>query len=162
MRSAAEVVDAVPGAQAELLAVDNLDDLPLQHEDQFLAGMLDGFGTVAGRDVEDEGGQLVAGKLGPDLLVDDRGARERKALPLAGAGHAVGLPRRGDEMVDPDVERGRNLGQGAERRHRVVTFNLAEIAHRDTTCVAQLLQGHGQDRKSTRLNSSHVKISYAV
>src|SRR5690606_41964347 len=26
----------------------------------------------------------------------------------------------------------------------------------------QALQGKGQDRKSTRLNSSHVKISYAV
>src|SRR5690606_39484487 len=28
--------------------------------------------------------------------------------------------------------------------------------------VAELLVGHAQDRKSTRLNSSHVQISYAV
>src|SRR5690606_4713087 len=28
--------------------------------------------------------------------------------------------------------------------------------------LGMVVQGHGSDRKSTRLNSSHVKISYAV
>src|SRR5690606_32259775 len=36
-------------------------------------------------------------------------------------------------------------------------------AVRGTSCAAELWPGHGgEDRKSTRLNSSHVKISYAV
>src|SRR5436309_12486752 len=43
--------------------------------------------------------------------------------------------------VDP--RRGRQVEQGRRR-------------------VGLRLGGHGQDRKSTRLNSSHVKISYAV
>src|SRR5690606_42092702 len=32
----------------------------------------------------------------------------------------------------------------------------------DLDAVAAVAGAHGQDRKSTRLNSSHVKISYAV
>src|SRR5436309_8641275 len=36
-----------------------------------------------------------------------------------------------------------------------------DSGHRDERCQRQRRQA-GQDRKSTRLNSSHVKISYAV
>src|SRR3989442_3807775 len=47
------------------------------------------------------------------------------------------------------------------RRVRVAGHRLLELAHRDAAPVADL--GHqARDRKSTRLNSSHVRISYAV
>src|SRR5215813_141740 len=39
---------------------------------------------------------------------------------------------------------------------------LALRQHRDRVGLEQLDCGEGRDRKSTRLNSSHVRISYAV
>src|SRR5436305_9828228 len=50
-------------------------------------------------------------------------------------------------------------------RHRAV-FRITLLADPTTDYPSTLLQGHRdcilQDRKSTRLNSSHVRISYAV
>src|SRR5690606_42133232 len=73
----------------------------------------------------------------------DRGDGRR---PLDGVDDLLGdLPRR-----PPD-----RLGQG----QRDVGGPVAVLA------LPRALEGHlggGQDRKSTRLNSSHVKISYAV
>src|SRR3712207_7238636 len=68
-------------------------------------------------------------------------------------------------VVGPDVARGERNVSGAERRG-VAAPGLAgaEAVH---LAVHQGLGGagwrhHGQDRKSTRLNSSHANISYAV
>src|SRR5258705_7237123 len=51
------------------------------------------------------------------------------------------------------------LERGAVRRHRDHTGTCFE--HRRERGIDVLL-GHAQDRKSTRLNSSHLGISYAV
>src|SRR5690606_41319563 len=73
---------------------------------------------------------------------------------LAGAG----LP---GELVEQDLARNRlrvglrHLGGPVRRRRRVVA--LAPPSRRNAAGGAT-----GPDRKSTRLNSSHVKISYAV
>src|SRR5690606_41833012 len=47
---------------------------------------------------------------------------------------------------------------------RDCTIKLAEVYVKDPqkTAYAMLARKHQSDRKSTRLNSSHVKISYAV
>src|SRR3712207_8100663 len=48
---------------------------------------------------------------------------------------------------------------GLEQRHRLDARHLAEEALAEPLPLAGL---HRQDRKSTRLNSSHANISYAV
>src|SRR5207249_11709795 len=63
-------------------------------------------------------------------------------------------------VVDPEAERQPVM------RHGPLLF--LQITVRDGRCVAELIEEpfelfrERQDRKSTRLNSSHVSISYAV
>src|SRR5947208_9329312 len=56
-----------------------------------------------------------------------------------------------DMRFQPDLLLEKDLGNGAKALRRLIML-LAEI----------LLDGVAQDRKSTRLNSSHQIISYAV
>src|SRR5690606_41654284 len=89
------------------------------------------------------------------------------------SGKAVGAGRRGDRLVDGetvavgrgggflrgrfvDVSRGDGLSGVRSLGTRQRGFTLIEIL------LATTLLAAGLDRKSTRLNSSHVKISYAV
>ena len=65
-------MQAVAGRQHHLLAVEALGDGAFEHVEDFLALMADGLGAIAGRHVEDEGGQDVAGEVGGEALVDDR------------------------------------------------------------------------------------------
>ncbi len=81
-------------------------------------------------------------KLGPDLFIDDGGAGNGKLRACLSAGHAIRLSRGGDEMVDADIQRRRDFGQRAQGGHGIVAFDLAEIAHRHSTSVAEILQGH--------------------
>src|SRR5690242_21262790 len=61
-------------------------------------------------------------------------------------------------VVQIEVEDdGRGLDLGAIRRKGGAA--AAGLPDRD---LARLIFGHGLDRKSTRLNSSHMSISYAV
>src|SRR5690606_42002473 len=54
----------------------------------------------------------------------------------------------------------RTRGRGDRSRH---LWRLLRWHYRSRSAVGVLFDGgHGGDRKSTRLNSSHVKISYAV
>src|SRR5690606_41988198 len=64
------------------------------------------------------------------------------------------------ELVDPlDRPGGGDLAVDDEPGHAV----LDHLAHRPAAPADdRRAAGHGLDRKSTRLNSSHVKISYAV
>src|SRR2546430_6086289 len=56
-----------------------------------------------------------------------------------------------------------DLGRRAELEIEDRTHRGAERAHVGVLNVAAVLaQVHGEDRKSTRLNSSHSQISYAV
>src|SRR5436305_4070977 len=45
---------------------------------------------------------------------------------------------------------------------RKSTKSLARIPHASVSCTASVVSRTSEDRKSTRLNSSHVRISYAV
>src|SRR5690606_41187083 len=47
-------------------------------------------------------------------------------------------------------------------RYRGSTQGRLSVPYDETGTARQAAQGGPQDRKSTRLNSSHVKISYAV
>src|SRR5438874_6326402 len=56
-------------------------------------------------------------------------------------------------------ERGASLrGSGRSKRRRLGHVDLRNVLRK----ARRLDQGRGEDRKSTRLNSSHVEISYAV
>src|SRR5207248_10975278 len=52
---------------------------------------------------------------------------------------------------------------GDHRRHQLA-LRIVNVARADAHLAARLddLRGRGEDRKSTRLNSSHRTISYAV
>src|SRR5207253_7604552 len=66
------------------------------------------------------------------------------AFPAAGGPHGVpGVALHADHLVQPAM------------------FGLGETGHRGGEARA-VYNGFGRDRKSTRLNSSHVAISYAV
>src|SRR5690606_39500410 len=85
-------------------------------------------------------------EVGPDVQLEHRGPGARAHLGLEHGGHGeVGAAARGaadGDEADPDP--------GLDLRPRGRRDDDAEGADRDP-----------QDRKSTRLNSSHVKISYA-
>src|SRR5699024_11283170 len=100
--------------------------------------------------------------------------------------HRPGPPRRSSEQseqlgpehlsepVRPTRDRGRGGGEPENRRgsavRSAVIVELAEhsgVTHRRAgqslpSPEGPIANGHGLDRKSTRLNSSHVSISYAV
>src|SRR5439155_23261084 len=85
-----------------------------------------------------------------------------RSLERLGAGDEIGLAIHLDEDADlaagMDVRADETLGRRAAgflRRRREAA--LAEVAHRSVEVAA----GAVRDRKSTRLNSSHVAISYA-
>src|SRR5207302_8556471 len=64
------------------------------------------------------------------------------------------------------LRRPRVVMQGAEVGEGVLPAIIGDDRSRDVELVGQLVQAdekpRPKDRKSTRLNSSHVKISYAV
>src|SRR5256886_13281962 len=65
-----------------------------------------------------------------------------------------------ERRLERHAPRGRGLESGATRDNRE---NSAGRPHLDDTAVEREAPGHVlQDRKSTRLNSSHSQISYAV
>src|SRR5690606_40928597 len=63
-----------------------------------------------------------------------------------------------DQRRDDRAEQGHARGDERDRRDRAVDQRALRPADPDP----HETPGHRQDRKSTRLNSSHVKISYAV
>src|SRR5690554_7209028 len=66
------------------------------------------------------------------------------------------IPGAGCIRYHPDLVTGIQKAQG-RLQHTYVGF-----AASDDNMLAAFRQGINQDRKSTRLNSSHVRISYAV
>src|SRR5207302_11391411 len=51
---------------------------------------------------------------------------------------------------------------GNTHKQQIWSYAMNEFQFHRATTLAQAVQSGAQDRKSTRLNSSHVKISYAV
>src|SRR5207249_11454589 len=82
-----------------------------------------------------------------DLRSADRGVADEERLP-AGRGPPVQFPRHADAAL----ERRRRLPGPGRRTQSTALLQLGRFGRR----------GGGGDRKSTRLNSSHVSISYAV
>src|SRR5947209_16681276 len=70
----------------------------------------------------------------------------------------VSLQRCGTAKIERSIIKG-----GAEALHAWVATLCTRFAHRQVAiCLEQPAAGLIQDRKSTRLNSSHANISYAV
>src|SRR5690606_22743324 len=65
---------------------------------------------------------------------------------------------RGDQ---PDAQRA-DAQPAALVAHERALDARGQVVHVDACAVEAVAQARTQDRKSTRLNSSHVKISYAV
>src|SRR5690606_40730113 len=85
------------------------------------------------------------------------------ALPISHSGHYAGGADRTGANTDLDGVNAcihERLCTGASGH--VSANNLYAVESRISLQLAHHLQQGGGDRKSTRLNSSHVKISYAV
>src|SRR3712207_9478828 len=83
---------------------------------------------------------------------------ERLAPLLAQPGHAL-------RPLDPAPELVELVVEEDDGRDRLVLAFLEELVHQILVLIAQehpQIQGIDLDRKSTRLNSSHANISYAV
>src|SRR5690606_39926626 len=79
------------------------------------------------------------------------------------------FPTRRSSDLPPDKSRGRRPGGGASEASSPLTAPWGEVSvrrgvRRSSPCPDRHphTSSPGRDRKSTRLNSSHVKISYAV
>src|SRR5690606_40388132 len=93
---------------------------------------------------DDATADLYTLSLHDALPILERGARDRRRAVRLPQGPPV--PHRRQALAAADDRRSRQAGRGHLR---------ARAARRGARAVAR-------DRKSTRLNSSHVKISYAV
>src|SRR5204862_7899846 len=82
-------------------------------------------------------------------IFDPPGYQSLLQVLHAGPGRQVGVAARGEQRVDLLGQRAGQVEQGGRVR-------LVEIQR------VQVEQARQLDRKSTRLNSSHVEISYAV
>src|SRR3712207_7493412 len=56
----------------------------------------------------------------------------------------------------------RRVDEGEDMKRNAETFRACRELLRRGRCIALFPEGVSQDRKSTRLNSSHANISYAV
>src|SRR3712207_7592989 len=65
-------------------------------------------------------------------------------------------------MLGSAVQRGMEITSRAEDADVLVINTCAFIDSAKEESVDAILDAHQQDRKSTRLNSSHANISYAV
>src|SRR5690606_41721241 len=88
------------------------------------------------------------------------------ALPIFEVAADAGAGLAGDAEVEPRWRRVRALGSQhldivAVGEHVMQRHHLVIDSRRDAVIADVGVHGVGEDRKSTRLNSSHVKISYA-
>src|SRR5690606_40609421 len=81
------------------------------------------------------------------------------ALPIFLAGRAARQRRAGERRAGTA---GRNTSRHVRLRRASCALTLSRRAGRTRAAVADGSAVARGDRKSTRLNSSHVKISYAV
>src|SRR3712207_8308458 len=83
-----------------------------------------------------------------------KGLGRATATQLAAEGARVMISSRGEE------ELAKTAGEIAEATGAQVEYCAADVS--DGAAVARLIEETQRDRKSTRLNSSHANISYAV
>src|SRR5438132_8265157 len=107
---------------------------------------------------------LLDGSRDVHHVIEDSGLGEFEigkalyGLITAGFVHRAGRTASAadQQMTDARVEEHRNLGVAFYKT------GMLDEATREFRRVAELRPGEAQDRKSTRLNSSHTVISYAV
>src|SRR2546430_16151020 len=132
----------------------------------------------AGSLLQDEGAQVLAVGHGPHHGVARRSTlgtlAERLeelervlavvvAIHLHEAPQRCGAPRRRVARLQRVLERGAQLRAVARRRHGALRDAPLPPRHASEQLRVEIVQRAAQqDRKSTRLNSSHSQISYAV
>src|SRR6266567_5736755 len=98
-------------------------------------------------------GSAEGNVLGGRLSIEIRSVNHRYYNPQ------LKLPFELGGVEGPLRERLRQL---LERGHVTVTARWIEAPQREATVAVDLARARSTDRKSTRLNSSHSQISYAV
>src|SRR5690606_27126803 len=106
-------------------------------------------------DVEDGGGELTGVERGNEILLDE--------VSAAPGVHDRRAPRQpGEQRGGEDALRLGRERQEADENVRPRKERIEPLGAVKGNDPGQALLGAAPDRKSTRLNSSHVKISYAV
>src|SRR5690606_15937536 len=135
-----------------------------------LAGDVVGLGDVQARDVHVQSRALHGGGAGH---AEDEFQHVHPVLPhLQPEALGEDAAERLGGGVDADLRLAHVTGQGADQQNAAAAALLhqpAEVVREgelrgdvEVDDVLEAVQVAGEDRKSTRLNSSHVKISYAV
>src|SRR3712207_9299423 len=70
--------------------------------------------------------------------------------------------RQGNAVVTRRDHECRNVYQLAQTRARIEAGGRLQLLHDDARLIREVVAEEDGDRKSTRLNSSHANISYAV
>src|SRR3712207_8342371 len=96
---------------------------------------------------------------GHELEAGDRGSEVAAGVARAVRRRRHG-PRGGDVGERCEVVQSYTLS--AQRLYQLAVLSGRVEGDRASRAVEDQVRGHGQDRKSTRLNSSHANISYAV
>src|SRR5437773_8788201 len=78
--------------------------------------------------------------------------------PLAGRPHGLGKSDRLRQAIEASVVRMREIAKLQQNFGSRIWFGI----RRGRSTFSSLHDSHFEDRKSTRLNSSHITISYAV
>src|SRR5690625_968904 len=76
--------------------------------------------------------------------------------------YAIGEPWRADNLTAPFTFALQKSNQELEEERQEIISNTSPIFYVDESIAAAVQEEIDRDRKSTRLNSSHVAISYAV
>src|SRR5690606_42037671 len=88
--------------------------------------------------------------------------RDLHSFPTRRSSDLVDLQLQGDELTRLEEEQHRLVGHEAEGAHVPGFLDHLDATHQMAAIGPSLSGNRIEDRKSTRLNSSHVKISYAV
>src|SRR3989442_12034941 len=108
----------------------------------------------------------VTDKLGKLLISANLITEKQLNEALVAIRQSKGATRLGSTLVKMGYIQEEKLLQFLSQQYRVPAVDLKMYQHIDPAIIKlvplELVKKHMVDRKSTRLNSSHVRISYAV